>query len=100
MADECLLLNRVVPGLRDAVNAGAHAQIWATVAAAIPRLVPPAVGTPPRLLADLLALGVDLAETGRPGNPLPCLDPIAARRGSSQLTVQARRLRAALSTPD
>jgi hypothetical protein len=92
-----LVLNRVVPALRDAANGGAYPQIWALIAAALPRLLPPVLDKPPRLLADLVALGVDVAEISRPAGTLDCLEPIAARRGSSQLVVQARRLHQRLS---
>ena len=92
-----LLLNRVVPGLRDAANAGASDQAWALVAAALPQLLPPAVAAPPQRLAALVELGVDLAETCRPAASLPSLERLAAQHGPSQLVTQARRLQLALS---
>lgn len=92
-----LLLNRVVPGLRDAANAGAPDQVWALVAAALPSVLPPAVEPPLHRLAELVEVGVDLAETCRPAASLPSLEPLLAQRGSSQLVTQARRLQQALS---
>jgi hypothetical protein len=92
-----LLLNRVVPGLRDVANAGAPGPVWALVAAALPQLLPPAGGQPPHRLAALVELGVDLVDTCRPAATLPCLEPVVAQRGASQLVTQARRLRQALS---
>jgi len=92
-----LLLNRVVPGLRDAANAGAPDQVWALVAAALPSVLPPAVEPPLHRLAELVELGAHLAETCRPAASLPSLQPLAAQRGSSQLVTQARRLQQALS---
>jgi hypothetical protein len=91
-----LALGRLVPGLRDVAGAGAQAQVWSLVAAALPCLLPPTVESPPQRIADLIALGVDLAQSLRPAQRLPCLEPVAARRGSSQLILQARRLRQAL----
>jgi hypothetical protein len=93
-----LLLNRVVPGLREVAEAGAPSEVWALVAAALPRTLPPAAEPAPHQLAALIELGVDLADICRPGTTLPCLDLVAARHGSSQLVTQARRLREALRT--
>jgi len=92
-----LLLNRVVPGLRDVANVGAPGPVWALVAAALAQLLPPAGGQPPHRLAALVELGVDLVDTCRPAATLPCLEPVVAQRGASQLVTQARRLRQALS---
>jgi len=92
-----LLLNRVVPGLRDAANAGAPDQAWALVAAALPSVLPPAVEPPLHRLAELVELGAHLAETCPTAPSLPSLQPLATQRGSSQLVTQARRLQQALS---
>ncbi len=98
IAQGTLPLARVVPGLRELVRAGAQATVWPLVAAVLPQILPPAVGQPPRRTGDLIALGVEVAQVVRPsGVTLPCLDELAARRGSSQLIVQARRLRDALA---
>jgi hypothetical protein len=87
-----LPLNRVLPGLRDVAKAGAPGQMWALVAAALPQTLPPVTEQPPYRLAELIEFGVDLAEICRPPAPLLCLEPIVARRSSSQLVTQARRL--------
>jgi hypothetical protein len=89
-------LNRVVPGLRDVAVAGAQAQVWELIAAMLPQILPPAASPPPRT-ADLIALGVEIAQAIHPAATLAWLDQLAARRGSSQLIVQARRLRQALA---
>lgn len=94
VARDHLMLNRVVPGLRDAMRSGAHREVWTLVAAALPRLLPPAVEQPPRLLGELVGLGVTSAELTRPTGQLPCLATIT---GASQLAVQAGRLRAVLA---
>jgi hypothetical protein len=89
-------LNRVVPGLRDAAAAGARAQVWSAVSAVLPQILPPAA-QPPQRTADLIALGVEIAQVIRPAATLPGVDQVAARRGSSQLIMQSRRLREALA---
>jgi len=90
-------LSRVVPGLRELSRAGAQDRVWSAIAAMLPQILPPEVGQPPQRAGELLALGVDVAQAIRPAAALSCVDEIAARRGSSQLVVQARRLRDALS---
>jgi len=91
-----LPLGRVVPGLRELARAGAQTTVWPLVEAALPLILPPAVSQPPQRAGDLIALGVEVAQVVRPTAALPCVDELAARRGSSQLIVQARRLRDAL----
>ena len=95
-----MLLNRVVPGLREVAEAGAPGEVWALIAAALPRTLPPATERPPHQLAALIELGVDLAAARRPGTTLQCLDLLASKHGSSQLATQARRLQEALRTRD
>jgi len=92
-----LPLARVGPGLRELARAGGQAAVWSLIAAALPLILPPAVAQPPRRAGDLIALGVEVAQLVRPAAALPCVDELAARRGSSQLIVQARRLRDALA---
>lgn len=52
---DMLQLGRVVPALRDAARSGAAAEVWAIVTAAVPGMLPPAVGRPPRGLPGLKA---------------------------------------------
>ena len=93
-----LPLARVVPGLRALARAGAQAPVWSLVAAMLPQILPPAVSQPPQRAGDLIGLAVDVAQTVRPAAAaMPCIGQLAARRGSSQLIVQARRLRDALA---
>jgi hypothetical protein len=92
-----LQLGRVVPELRELARAGAQAAVWSLVAAALPLILPPAVDQPPQRAGDLIELGVEVAQVVRPTAELPCVGELAARRGSSQLIVQARRLRDALA---
>jgi hypothetical protein len=87
-----LLLNRVVPALADAARAGAYAQVWELVAAALPRLFPPATPKPPQRLADLIALGAEAAEIIRPRAAIPGLAETAGRGGSARFVTESRRL--------
>ncbi len=86
-------LTRAVPALREAAEAGAHRQVWEAVAAALPTLLPPAAERAPHRLADLVALGADVAETAGVGVPIPELTAYAARPGGSLLIRESRRLR-------
>lgn len=92
-----LPLNRVVPALREVANAGAGPQVWALLAEGLPYALPPAADKVANRLGDLLALGVELAGQTGDRKPRPELDSLADRRGSSQLLVQARRLREVLA---
>lgn len=87
-----VLLNRAVPVLADAARAGAHAQIWDLVAVALPRLLPPATSKPPQRLADLIALGTEVAEIIRPRATIPGLAEAADRGGSARFVIESRRL--------
>ncbi|MGJ6967531.1 DUF7824 domain-containing protein [Streptosporangium sp. G11] len=84
-------LSRVTPSLAEAERAGAGAQVWRTVAAALPRILPADGERPPNGLADLIALGV---KTAPPGDTtrIPGLAAIAARGGSSRMVREALRL--------
>ncbi|MFC4085735.1 hypothetical protein [Amycolatopsis samaneae] len=86
------------PALRELAAAGAGPQVWEMLAAGLPYAVAPAAEKPANRLADLLALAVELAGQAEIREPLPELDALADRNGSSQLAVQARRLRQALAS--
>ena len=89
-------LSRVIPSLAEAERAGAGAQVWRTVAAALPHLLPADGERSLSGLADLIALGV---RTASPGDttPIPGLAAIAARGGSSRMVREALRLTRLLS---
>ncbi len=87
-----LVLNRVVPALRDAARSGATRQVWELLAAALPRL-----WTHNRV-ADVVELAVELAQQLKPGRAVDGLAEVAARKGSSKAVVQAKRLVSALGT--
>ncbi|MEU4695264.1 hypothetical protein [Actinoplanes sp. NPDC023714] len=81
-------LNRTVLALTDAHRAGASRAVGDVIAAALPVLL----SAPPRGLADLLALGCEVAMVW----PIPALDEFAAGPGSTRLVREARRLRDAI----
>jgi hypothetical protein len=85
-------LNRLTGALRDATHAGAHAEVWTAVAAALPGLLPDAGEKPPPGLAGFCELGVETATAARARARIPELAAVAARGGASQFVRAARRL--------
>ncbi|MER5888420.1 DUF6493 family protein [Streptomyces sp. NPDC001941] len=82
--------NRLADALRTAAATGAYATVGGVLGSTLPVLL--AGDSPVRGLGEILAVAADCAErSGSPG-PLPGLAEAAARRGGSQLVVQARRL--------
>ncbi len=97
VAKEVVKLSRVISALDEATQAGAHAVVWAVIADVLPRLLP-AEGERPRSgLADLLAAGARAAGLAGARGELPGLAAVAARKGSSRLVQEARRLRLQLT---
>ncbi len=88
---EMVTLSRIIPSLTEAERAGAGAQVWRIVAAALPHLLPADGKRPASGLADLIALGVKTAPAGDT-TPIPGLAAIAARGGSSRMVREALRL--------
>ncbi|WP_345140576.1 hypothetical protein [Dactylosporangium darangshiense] len=87
-------IGRAAQPLRDAATAGAPRTVWRLLAAALPALLE--AKTPPRGTPDLLTLAAETA-TAAPGPAeIPGLSAIAAKRGTSRLATEARRLTAAL----
>ncbi|MEV4625164.1 DUF6493 family protein [Micromonospora sp. NPDC049523] len=115
-ADGTIKLTRVVAGLAEAARAGARADVWAAIEAALPAVL----AATPRGGPDLLALGAQTATTSRTegaggntsagatasraasvggtgreadrGALRAALAGIAARGGSGRLVTEARRL--------
>ncbi|MFD8999678.1 DUF6493 family protein [Streptomyces sp. NPDC059582] len=92
---------RLADSLRTAAATGANATIWGLLGHALPLLladlsVDGATG-PARGLGELLAVAAECAERSGARGDLPHLAQAAARRGSSRLVTQARRLRSALT---
>ncbi|MFI7446439.1 DUF6493 family protein [Nonomuraea sp. NPDC049714] len=97
VAAEVVKLSRVISALDEATQSGAHAAVWAVIADLLPRLLP-AEGERPRSgLADLMAAGARAARLAGTRGDLPALAAVAARKGSSRLAQEARRLRALLT---
>ncbi|MET7403171.1 hypothetical protein ABZS66_57800, partial [Dactylosporangium sp. NPDC005572] len=88
---------RAVQPLRDAATAGAPLTVWRILEAALPALL--AVPTPPRGTPDLLTLAAETATATASRATVSGLADLAARRGSSRLLTEARRLSTALSLP-
>ncbi|OLT26471.1 hypothetical protein BJF79_12285 [Actinomadura sp. CNU-125] len=78
-------------------DAGAHADVWKAIVAALPPLLPEPGTRAPSGLPDLLALGTRTAETVRARGTVPGLADVAARGGSSRLVAEAARLHRALT---
>jgi hypothetical protein len=94
---EGLKLNRVTESLGDAARAGAHADVWTAIAAALPRLLPARGERPAAGLADLIALGTQSVEVIGARGHLPELAAVAARGGSSRLVRESARLHQTLA---
>ncbi|MEO3930652.1 DUF6493 family protein [Micromonosporaceae bacterium B7E4] len=89
-AAETLVLTRAVEPLRDAAAAGAPFATWRLLAATLPALL--AAPAPPRGTPDLLTLAAETATVTGARIEVPGLAEVAARRGSSRLVTEARRL--------
>ncbi|MFI8448901.1 DUF6493 family protein [Streptomyces erythrochromogenes] len=88
--------NRLADAARTAAATGAYATTWAFLAGSLPAVLADSAG---RGAGELLAVAADCVEHCGPGGPLPeGLAPAAARKGTSQLATQARRLHTALTT--
>ncbi|MPY31772.1 hypothetical protein FNH09_10880 [Streptomyces adustus] len=90
---------RLADSLRTAAATGANATIWGLLGRALPPLLAdlPTAGTAGRGLGELLTVASECAERSGARGDLPHLAQAAARRGSSRLVTQARRLRSALT---
>ncbi|MFD3567622.1 DUF6493 family protein [Streptomyces sp. NPDC058667] len=86
--------NRLADAARTAAVTGAYGTVWAVLAAMLPGLLSARV--PVRGLGEVLAVAADSVERCGARGEVAGLDTVASGRGSSQLVVQARRLRNAL----
>ncbi|MFB4295858.1 DUF6493 family protein [Actinomadura sp. NTSP31] len=96
-AADRIKLGRVVKALGTAADAGAHADVWSTIATALPEVLPAPGGRAPTGLPDLLALGTRTAETLGARGAIPALEAVAGRGGSSRLVKEAARLHRTLT---
>ncbi|MEU7034392.1 DUF6493 family protein [Streptomyces sp. NPDC046237] len=86
--------SRLADAARTAAATGAYGTTWSVLAPLLPTLL--AAEKPVRGLGELLAVAADCVERCGAGGEPAGLDTVADRRGSSQLVVQAGRLRKAL----
>ncbi|MBG0856974.1 hypothetical protein I2W78_35275 [Streptomyces spinoverrucosus] len=91
---------RLAESARTAAATGANATIWSVLSRTLPVLLADlstgGTAAPARGLGELLAVAAECAERSGARGDLPHLAQTAARRGSSRLVAQARRLRSAL----
>ncbi|GAA3595535.1 hypothetical protein GCM10022419_093540 [Nonomuraea rosea] len=99
VGSDLLKLNRVVAVFEDATQAGAHEAVWALIAYLLPGLLPKDGERPRTGVADLLAAGARAARIAGVRADLPEVAAVAARKGSSRLVQEARRLRHLLTAP-
>ncbi|MFD7879723.1 DUF6493 family protein, partial [Streptomyces sp. NPDC059766] len=90
---------RLADSLRTAAATGANATVWGVLGRTLPPLLAdlPADRAAGRGLGELLTVASECAERSGARGDLPHLAQAAARRGSSRLVTQARRLRSALT---
>ncbi|MEU0567389.1 DUF6493 family protein [Nonomuraea sp. NPDC005983] len=92
VSEDLVKLNRLASALEEATPAGAHAAVWAILAEALPSLLPAPGAVPRAGLGQLLAIAVKAAVlTGARGD-IPGLADLAARKGTSRVAEEARRL--------
>ncbi|MEV7277792.1 DUF6493 family protein [Streptomyces sp. NPDC093111] len=94
LAEGTVKPNRLADAARTAAATGAYGTVWAVLAELLPGLL--AAPKPSRGLGELLAVGAECVERCGAVGSLPGLAEAAARAGSSQAVVQARRLLSAL----
>ncbi|WP_396452078.1 DUF6493 family protein [Actinomadura sp.] len=88
---------RIFEALERAADAGAYAQVWAAVAAALPVLCPGPGERPVNSLDRLIALGRRTARWSGARGAVPGIEELAARKGSSNVVREARALSAQLA---
>ncbi|MGW5155148.1 DUF7824 domain-containing protein [Nonomuraea wenchangensis] len=94
---EQVKLVRIIAVLDEVTAAGAHAHVWTALAEAVPLLLPAPGEKPKPGLGDLLKVAVRAATLTGARGELPGLAELAARKGSSLLLHEARRLHETLS---
>ncbi|MBG0830562.1 hypothetical protein HS041_22630 [Planomonospora sp. ID67723] len=95
---EQVTLRRITAALDDLIAAGAHAEIWQALAAAVPLLLPTGAGGRTRNgLGELLNVAARAAVLAGARGEIPGLAELAARKGSSLVLQEARRLHRAIS---
>lgn len=94
---EQVKLNRVTGILDEVMAAGAHAQVWAALAQALPMLLPGSDEKPRPGLGELLKVATEAATRTQARDDVPGLAEVAARKGQSLVVHEARRLQGVIS---
>jgi hypothetical protein len=92
-----LKLGRIAEALDGLILAGAHAEVWSILAVALPLLLPAAGERPRAGLSELLRIAAQAADLAAARADIPRLAEMAARKGSSLLLHEARRLHELIS---
>ncbi|GAA0419307.1 hypothetical protein Acor_29010 [Acrocarpospora corrugata] len=91
-------LKRITAALADLTTAGAHTEMWQALTTAVPLLLPTAPGEKTRSgLGEFLSVAVQAAVLAGARGEIPGLAELAARKGSSLVLQEARRLHRAIT---
>jgi hypothetical protein len=93
-------LVHLTAALESASLRGAHEEVWTAIAAALPLLVPIPGRKPHHGLAAFVALGATTAAWCHARGAIPELEAVAARKGSSGVLREARRLHGLLTAEE
>lgn len=94
---EFVTLKRITAALGDLAAAGAHAEVWRALAVALPLLLPCPGERPRAGLGELLGVAARAAVLAGGKGEIFGLAQMAARKGSSLVLHEARRLHEAIS---
>ncbi|GGP08417.1 hypothetical protein LDL08_22540 [Nonomuraea glycinis] len=94
---EFVVLKRSAAALGDLTDAGAHAEVWRLLTAALPRLIPSDGERPRAGLGDLLGVAARAATLAGARGEIDGLAALAARKGPSLVLHEARHLYEVLS---
>ncbi|MGA5757144.1 DUF6493 family protein [Nonomuraea bangladeshensis] len=96
---EFVVLKRITAALDGLTAAGAHAEVWAVLAEALPALLPRPGERPRAGLGELLAVAARAATLAGARGEVAGLADMAARKGSSRVLYEARHLHETLTAP-
>ncbi|MEU6790336.1 DUF6493 family protein [Nonomuraea wenchangensis] len=97
---EFVVLKRITAALDGLTAAGAHAEVWAALAEALPALLPRPGERPRAGLGELLAVAARAAALTGARGEVAGLAEMAARKGSSRVLYEARHLHETLTAPE
>ncbi|MET8990961.1 DUF6493 family protein [Nonomuraea wenchangensis] len=97
---EFVVLKRITAALDGLTAAGAHAEVWAVLAEALPALLPRPGERPRAGLGELLAVAARAAALTGARGEVAGLAEMAARKGSSRVLYEARHLHETLTAPE